>query len=165
MLRLVLQIPESIAPQIHVGGSIKVHVQALNTDYQGKVARFADSLDPQTRTMETEVDFQNQAGKLMPGMFCEAYFIHNKKPQVLTVPLEAVNRTGNETTVLVLDSNNIVNVRSIKLGQEGSNYIEVLSGLNEGERVIVGNFSEFAPGQKVQPRVVESGAAGEAEKR
>jgi RND family efflux transporter MFP subunit len=164
VLRLVLQIPESIAPQIHVGGSIKVHVQALNTDYEGKVARFADSLDPQTRTMETEVDFQNQAGKLMPGMFCEAFFVHNKKPNVLTVPLEAVNRTGNEATVLVVDSNNTVDVRSVKLGQEGSNYIEVLSGLNEGERVIVGNLSEFAPGQKVQPRVMEDGAAGEAGK-
>ena len=164
VLRLVLQIPESIAPQIHVGGSIKVHVQALNMDYEGKVARFADSLDPQTRTMETEIDFQNSAGKLMPGMFCEAYFVHNKKSSVLTVPVEAVNRTGDEASVLTVDSHNIVNRRSIKLGQEGTNYIEVESGLNEGERVIVGNLREFTPGQKVQPRLTERGTVSEAGK-
>jgi RND family efflux transporter MFP subunit len=162
VLRLVLQIPESVAPQIHVGGSIKVHVQALNRDFEGKVARFADSLDQQTRTMETEVDFQNSDGKLMPGMFCEAYFVHDKKKNVLTVPLEAVNRNGEEATVLVVDSQNTVSVRPVKLGQESSTKIEVLAGLSEGERVIVGNLSEFTPGQKVLPKEVAAGAASEA---
>jgi RND family efflux transporter MFP subunit len=162
VLRLVLQIPESIAPQIHVGGSIKVHVQALNEDYEGKVSRFADSLDQQTRTMETEVDFQNSGGKLMPGMFCEAYFVHDKKRNVLSIPIEAVNRTGEEATVLVVDSENVVGVRPVKLGQESSTQIEVLSGLSEGERVIVGNLGEFTPGQKVVPKVVGAAAASEA---
>jgi RND family efflux transporter MFP subunit len=162
VLRLVLQIPESSAPQIHVGGSIKVHVQALNQDYEGRVSRFADSLDQQTRTMETEVDFQNSAGKLMPGMFCETYFVHNKKPNVLTVPLEAVNRTGDEATVFVVNSQSIVEVRPVKLGQESSTQIEVLSGLADGERVIVGNLSEFTQGQKVLPKVVDQGTASGA---
>jgi len=162
VLRLVLQIPESVAPQIHVGGSMKVHVQALNQDYEGKVSRFADALDQQTRTMETEVDFQNSDGKLMPGMFCEAYFVHNKRPNVLAIPIEAVSRTGDGTTVLVVDSHDAVAVRSVKLGQEDSTHVEVLSGLNEGERVIVGNLSEFSPGQKVLPKAVESGPAAKA---
>jgi RND family efflux transporter MFP subunit len=162
VLRLVLQIPESVAPQIHVGGAIKVHVQALNQDFEGKVSRFADSLDQQTRTMETEVDFQNPDGKLMPGMFCEAYFAHDKKKNVLMIPLEAVSRNGDQATVLVVDSQNVVNERPVKLGQESSTQIEVLSGLTEGERVIVGNLGEFTPGQKVVPKVVGAAAASEA---
>jgi RND family efflux transporter MFP subunit len=165
VLRLVLQIPESVAPQIHVGGSIKVHVQALNQDFEGKVARFADSLDQQTRTMETEVDFQNSDGKLMPGMFCEGYFVHDKKKNVLTVPMESVNRNGDEASVLVVDSQNVVVVRPVKLGQESSTQIEVLSGLTDGERVIVGNLGEFTPGQKILPKLVESGGASEAGNR
>ena len=165
VLRLVLQIPESVAPQIHVGGSIKVHVQALNQDFEGKVARFADSLDQQTRTMETEVDFQNSDGKLMPGMFCEGYFVHDKKKNVLTVPMESVNRNGDEATVLVVDSQNVVVVRPVKLGQESSTQIEVLSGLTDGERVIVGNLGEFTPGQKILPKLLESGGASEAGNR
>jgi RND family efflux transporter MFP subunit len=165
VLRLVLQIPESLAPQIHVGGMMKVHVQALNQDYEGRVSRFADSLDQQTRTMETELDFQNSGGKLMPGMFCEAYFIHNKKKNVLTIPIEAVNRNGDETTVFVVDAQNIVRARTVKLGQEGTTDIEVLSGLTEGERVILGILSEFTPGQRVLPKMVDSGSEAKAEEQ
>jgi RND family efflux transporter MFP subunit len=162
VLRLVLQIPESVAPHVHVGGSIKAHVQSLNEDYEGKVSRFADSLDQQTRTMETEVDVANSDGKLMPGMFCETYFVHNTKQNVLTIPIEAVNHIGNETSVLVLDSQNVVEVRSVTLGQEGPTQIEVLSGLSEGERVVDGNLGAFAPGQRVLPKVVEAGSASQA---
>lgn len=162
VLRLVLQIPESVAPQIHVGGSIKVHVQALNKDYEGKVSRFADSLDQQTRTMETEVDFVNTDGKLIPGMFCETFFVHDKKQNVLTIPIEAVNRDGEETTVLVVDSQDVVRTRPVKLGQEGTTHIEVLSGLTEGERVINGNLGAFTPGQRVLPKVVAVGTASQA---
>jgi RND family efflux transporter MFP subunit len=162
VLRLVLQIPESVASQIHVGGSIKVHVQALNQDYEGKVSRFADSLDQQTRTMETELDFQNADGKLIPGMFCETFFVHDKKQNVLTIPIEAVNRNGDEASVLVVDAQNVVRGRPVKLGQEGAAHVEVLSGLSEGERVIDGNLGGFSPGQKVLPRVVEAGTAGQA---
>ena len=71
VLRLVLPVPESIAGQIRLGEPVKVHVQALNQDSVGKVSRFADALDPQTRTMETEIDFENKAGKLLPGMYAE----------------------------------------------------------------------------------------------
>jgi RND family efflux transporter MFP subunit len=162
VLRLVLQIPESVAPQIHVGGSIKVHVQAMNQDFEGKVSRFADSLDQQTRTMETEVDFQNSDGKLMPGMFCEAYFVHDKKKNALSIPLEAVDRNGDQASVFVVNAANVVEVRPVTLGQQSSTQVEVLSGLTEGERVIVGNLSEFTQGQKVLPKVVPAGAASEA---
>jgi len=162
VLRLVLQIPESVAPQIHVGGSIKVHVQALNQDYEGKVSRFADSLDQQTRTMETEVDFQNSDGRLIPGMFCEAYFLHDKKKDVLVIPMESVNRNSGQASVFVVDSQNVVSLRPVKLGQESSTQVEVLSGLSEGERVIVGNLGEFTPGQRVLPKLVEAGTASEA---
>jgi RND family efflux transporter MFP subunit len=162
LLRLVLQIPESVAPQIRVGGSIKVHVQALNEDYEGKVSRFADSLDQQTRTMETEVDFQNSAGKLIPGMFCEAFFIHDKKKDILAIPIEAVKRIGDETSVLVVDSQNFAKARAVKLGQEDTTHVEVLSGLSEGERVINGNLGEFTSGQKVLPKIVDAAAASQA---
>ncbi len=162
VLRLVLQIPESVAPQIHVGGAMKVHVQALNQDFEGKVSRFADSLDQQTRTMETEVDFQNSDGKLMPGMFCEAYFLHNKKNNALTIPLEAISRNGDQATVFVVDSQNVVELRPVTLGQQSSTQVEVLSGLTEGERVIVGNLSEFTSGQKVLPKVVAAAAGSQA---
>src|ERR1051326_1942919 len=101
-LRLVLPIPESLAAQIHLGDPVKVRVQALNQDITGKVSRFADSLDMQTRTMQTEIDFDNREGKLIPGMFTETQLMLAEKPRALSVPLEAVAQNSNGATVLLV---------------------------------------------------------------
>jgi RND family efflux transporter MFP subunit len=132
-------------------------VQALNLDTSGKVSRFADALDPQTRTMETEIDFQNADGKLLPGMYVEAKVGVAERKNILTVPLEAVEINGSEGTVLVLNAQNVLEERKIHLGLQGSTRIEVLSGLSDGERVVVGSRSEFRAGMKVTPKEIEVG--------
>lgn len=162
-LRLVLPVPESVAAQIHLKDPVKVHVQALNQDIEGHVSRFADSLDEQTRTMETEIDCENRDGRLMPGMYTESELSLRQKPNALTVPLEAVVRSGDDATVLALNSKNIIDERHVKLGLEDNSRIEVLSGLSEGDRVVIGNRSQFRTGQKVQPKMstaLENKAAG-----
>jgi RND family efflux transporter MFP subunit len=152
VLRLVLPIPESIAEQIRLGQPIKVRVQALNQDFVGKVSRFADALNQQTRTMETEVDFQNKDGKLLPGMYAQADVSHDQKKNVLTAPVEAVRQHGENGNVLVVDAQNTVEEKHVKLGQSDATSIEIVSGVNEGERVIVGRLGEYRTGEKVQPK-------------
>jgi RND family efflux transporter MFP subunit len=153
-LRLVLPVPESAASQIHLGDPVKAHIQALNQDFQGKVSRFSDSLDRQTRTMETEIDFPNKDGRLIPGMYAEATLSLAKNALELCVPLEAVARNNNEATVLTVNKNNEIEERKIKLGFEGESYVQVLGGVAEGDRVVIGARSQFRPGQKVQPKDV-----------
>jgi RND family efflux transporter MFP subunit len=155
-LRLVLPIPESVVAQIHLGDPVRVHVQALDQDIEGRVSRFADSLDVQTRTMETEIDFENRSGHLMPGMYTETRLSLREKKNALMIPLEAVSRNGEDSTVLAVNAENVVEERKVRLGMEDSTRVEVLSGLNEGERVIIGNRSEYHNGQKIQPRDVSS---------
>jgi len=160
VLRLVLPIPESIAGSIRIGDPIKVHVQALNEDHTGIVARFADSLDPETRTMHTEIDFQNPDGRLIPGMYVEATVPEPGKANVLTVPLEAVDIKGNDQgTVLLVGPQNTLEERKVTLGMQGSTRIEVTSGLSEGDEVVVGSRNEFRGGMKVQPKPIEVGEA------
>jgi RND family efflux transporter MFP subunit len=154
VLRLVLPIPESVAAQVHLGDLVNVRVQALDREIQGKVARFADSLDMQTRTMQTEIDVDNRDGRLMPGMYTETKLSLREKKNVLTVPLEAVSRNGDEATVLALGSQNKIEERHVRLGAEDNQRIEVISGLSENERVIIGNRSQFRAGQIVQPKEV-----------
>ena len=163
-LRLVLPVPESVATQIHLKDPVKVHVQALNADIEGRVSRFADSLDVQTRTMETEIDCENRDGRLMPGMYTESELSLHQKPNALTLPLEAVVRNGDDATVLAVSSQNILDERHVKLGLEDNSRVEVLSGLSEGDRVVIGNRSQFHAGQKVQPKLIgaqPNTAAGE----
>jgi RND family efflux transporter MFP subunit len=158
-LRLVLPIPESLAGQIHLGDPVKVHVQALDQDIKGQVSRFSDSLDLQTRTMETEIDFPNRDGRVIPGMYAETRLSLREKPNSLTVPLEAVTRSGEDATVLAVNAQNILEERHVKLGLEDNARVEVLSGLSDQDRVVIGNRSEFRNGQKIQPKDVRPSAA------
>jgi len=158
VLRLVLPIPESIAAQIHLGDPVKVHVQALNQDIQGRVSRFADSLDLLTRTMETEIDCDNRDGRLIPGMYTESLISLHQKQNALTLPLEGVARNGDDATVFALNSQNVLDERHIKLGLEDSARVEILSGLAEGDRVLIGDRGQFHPGEKVQPKLVSAEA-------
>jgi len=156
-LRLVLPVPESLAAQIHLGDRVNVHVQALNKDITGTVARFADSLDLETRTMETEIDFENPKGELIAGMYTETRLVLAERTKALSVPLEAVTQNGGKASVLVVNAQNEVEERGIQVGIQGQSRIEVLAGLEEGDRVIVGNRSEFRAGEKVQPKEVSPG--------
>lgn len=160
-LRLVVSIPESVAGQIHLGDPVKVRVQALDSEIEGKVSRFADSLERQTRTMETEIDFDNRNGRLIPGMYAETKLSLREKKNVLTVPLEAVSRNGDEATVLAVNKQNVIEERHIRLGAEDERLVEVLSGLTEQDRVVIGSRTQFRNGERVQPKEVSARTEGE----
>lgn len=162
-LRLVVPVPESAVPEIHLGSVVQVRVGALHRAFLGRVARFADALDQQTRTMETEIDVFNPDGTLVDGMYAETTLVLSQKNGVLTVPIQAVQRDSAGASVLTVSHEGLIQPKEIKLGDEGSDRVEVLSGLSEGDQVVVGNRSQFEPGEKVQPKIVETkdGKTGE----
>jgi RND family efflux transporter MFP subunit len=158
VLRLVLPIPESIAESIRLGDPIKVHVEALDEDTVGKIARFADQLNEETRTMHTEIDFQNPDGKLLPGMYAIATVPEMQKLNALTLPVEAVElKDNNEGTVLLVNAQDVLEEIKVQLGIQGNTRIEITSGLKEGDRVVVGGRSEFRDGMKVTPKELDGG--------
>ena len=156
-LRLVVPVPESAVPELRLGSSVQVHVSALNRNFEGRVARFADALSEETRTMHTEIDVENPDGTLKDGMYAEARVTLQHHNDALTVPIQALERNSNGGTVMIVDPQNRVEERQVKLGLEASDRVEVTSGLAENDRVIIGNRSEFREGEKVQPKVVDQG--------
>lgn len=154
-LRLVVPVPESAVPQLRLGTTVQVHVSAMNRDFQGRVARFADALNDETRTMHTEIDVDNPQGTLKEGMYAEVRIILNQQKDALAVPIQAIRRNSSGATVLIVDSQGRVQERPVVLGTEGSDRVEVITGLSENDKVIIGNASEFRPGEKVSPKVVD----------
>jgi RND family efflux transporter MFP subunit len=155
LFRLVIPVPESSVRYIRVGDPVEVQVPALNRSFPGKVARFSVDVQQDTRTMHTEVDVPNSNRLLMPGMYAETTLTLEGKDNVLSVPLEAVNREGEQTTVYVVSSAGEVEDRVITVGLQTSADAEVISGLGEGESVIVSDRSGLKPGQVVRPQVVQ----------
>jgi RND family efflux transporter MFP subunit len=126
----------------------------LNRDFQGVIARFADALDDQTRTMHTEIDVENPQGTLKEGMYAEVKLVLQEQENALNVPIEAVQRNGSEVSILIVDGAGQIQDRKVQLGTESSDRVQVLSGLKEGDRVVIGNRGGFHPGDKVKPIVV-----------
>jgi multidrug efflux pump subunit AcrA (membrane-fusion protein) len=87
-------------------------------------------------------------------MYAEAE-IELKTPQsALTVPIQAVKRNGDDAEVVVVRPDGTIEPRAVKLGAEGNDRIEVVSGLSEGERLVVGNLGQYQAGEKVQPKLM-----------
>jgi len=153
-LRLVVPVPESAVPQLQLGSAVQVHVSAMNRDFQGRVARFADALNDETRTMHTEIDVENSDGTLKEGMYAEARIILKQQNDALTIPIQALERNSTGGTVLIVDAQGRVEERQVKLGAESSDRVEILAGLAENDRVVIGNRGEFRAGEKVRPKPV-----------
>jgi multidrug efflux pump subunit AcrA (membrane-fusion protein) len=134
----------------------------VNSTFEGHVARFADSLNEETRTMHTEIDVENPGGSLKEGMYAEAKIILKQRSDALTIPIQALERNAGGGMVLIVNSNSEVEERQVKLGVEGSERVEVTSGLVENDRVIIGSRSQFHPGERVQPKVVPQNQSSEA---
>jgi RND family efflux transporter MFP subunit len=163
LLRLILPVPESTVPTIHLGQQVEVHVPSLNRSFPGKVARFSNQLSLQTRTMNTEVDVPNPSLVLVPGMYAEVNLSLSQRNHVLAIPVPAVDveseasgepagSAGATGRVIVVTPNNRVEVRNVALGLETANEVEVRSGLNEGDMVVLSGRSSLQPGQEVRPK-------------
>ena len=155
LFRLVMPVPESYVRYIHVGDPVDLHVPSLNKTFPGKIARFSVDVKEATRTMHTEVDVKNRDRVLMPGLYADADVALEHRDDIPTVPLQAVNHEGNKTTVFVVGKNRELEDRPITLGLQTANDAEVVSGLCEGEEVVVSDRSGLKPGETVHPQMVQ----------
>jgi RND family efflux transporter MFP subunit len=158
VLRLRMPVPERDVPLVHVGSQVTVHVQATGQQFPGTVVRYTRDVSNATRTMLTEVDVNNPDLTLTPGMYADVTFNLEQKNDALIVPVSAIIQ-GDQPSVMLVDSNNRVRKQSVVLGISGANSQEVTSGLQAGDKVIIGGQSELQPGQQVVPQPAKSDLA------
>ncbi len=156
LFRLVIPVPESYVRYIKIGDQVKVRVPSLDRDFPGRVARFSVDVAGSTRTMHTEVDVPNPQGVLIPGVYAEATLTLENRGDALVVPVQAMNEQGDKASVLVVDQSNAIQDREITLGIQSDNDAEVLSGLQEGDQVVISDRSGLHPGERVHPKLTEA---------
>ena len=165
LLRLILPVPESAVPTVRIGQQVEVRVPTLNRSFAGRVARFAEKVSMSTRTMDTEVDVPNPSLVLIPGMYAEVNLTLDRRAGVLAIPVMAVDRSNSDSEpgaaqtgqVSIVTPNNRVEKRKVTLGIESSNNVEIRSGLNEGDSVVLSGRSALQPGQEVRAKVIAMG--------
>ncbi|WP_157467444.1 efflux RND transporter periplasmic adaptor subunit [Edaphobacter aggregans] len=152
VLRLRIPVPESLAGYVRDGDVAEVRVQATGNHFSGKVVRTTGALDRATRSLQVEVDVANAKGALTPGMYADVTLRIAGSPDALTIPVQALDRETNGASVLVVKRDRTVERRAVRTGLETPEVVQVVDGLHEGERVIVGNLASFEPGQYVDAR-------------
>ena len=137
-LRLTVAVPEAAIAYISPGADVGFTVQSFpDRMFHGKVARLAQTLDSKTRTMPVELDVDNTAGTLTPGMFAEVIWPENNRGPSLFVPASAVVRSMESTFV-------------IRIQNGETSWVTVKTGLASGDEVQV--FGDLAPGQEIALR-------------
>ncbi len=117
--------------------------------FAGRVMRLAPTIDPITRTVRVEVEVDNAARKLRPGMFVEVTLVAERREEVPVVPREAVTERGGTRVVFVLDSQR-VEQREVVPGLGDDEIVEVRQGLESGERVVVRGLETLTDGTRVR---------------
>ena len=154
-LRLDFPVTVDYVKDVQLGDSVEVRVDSLNgKTYTGKISRFTHDVDDNTRTMMTEIEIPNPNLELVPGMYAAVVLNVEKHLQALAVPTEAVSGEKSPT-VYVVNHDNQIEERAVKLGLETADKYEILSGLREGDLVVIGNRAGFQAGQKVEPKVIQ----------
>lgn len=159
LLRLRVPVPEDDVKFIHDGDELDVRVDAIGRSFTGKIVRFTRDVNFETRTMETEVDVENKDLSISPGMYANTMLRLAHTESVVTIPLEALVLKGRQQIVYVLGENNHVHLRPVQVGIEGSKLAEIKSGLNPGERVIVGGQEKYQEGEEINPVVAQEPAS------
>jgi RND family efflux transporter MFP subunit len=160
-LRLVIPVPESAVSRVHIGAPVDITVQSLHKTVTGTVARFADRLDTETRTMRVEVDVPNPTLALVPGMYADAALALDQVKGAIVAPVQAVDRTESGARVLVIGRDGVLDARTVAVGIETDDRVEIKSGLSEGDMVVVGSRAQLKPGTIVVPKLTSTASAGD----
>jgi RND family efflux transporter MFP subunit len=153
-LRLDFPVSVEYVKDVHIGDPVTVRVDSLGgKTFVGKITRFTDEVNDETRTMTTEMELDNPDLEIVPGMYAVALFKFEQHSNALTVPTEAVSNP-KDPVVYVINADNEIEARPVKLGVEMPDKYEITDGLKEGELVMIGSTSQVHPGQKVEPKLV-----------
>jgi len=156
ILRVFVNVPQVFATGIKVGQDAFIYRREhLEKQYPGKVVRTANALDPNTRTLLTEVDVPNPNDDLRPGMYLQVKFVFARQTAPILIPGPAlVVTSAGQQQVAVLDDQHRVHYRPVQLGRDFGAEIEVLSGLSVGETIAVHPGDALAEGTVVSPVTV-----------
>ena len=161
-LRIYLNVPQGDAPSVRVGQQATLDLPDLpGRKFTGTVTRTANALDPATRTLLVELQVPNLAGTLLPGMYAQVDLAVPRKDPPLVIPSDTLVVRANGPQVPVVAADGTVHYTPIQLGRDFGDHLEVLSGLQEGQRLAVNPSDAVREGAKVKPLVsAERGPAG-----
>jgi RND family efflux transporter MFP subunit len=157
-LRVYFRIPQAEASNIAVGQTFDVQDGAKT--YQGKVIATSEAVSPDSRTMLVQLQVDNPKYELLPGSYATVRVPTNVLGKVVTLPDNTLIFRGKDLQVAVVDDKDVVQVRNVRVGRDFGVQSEILSGVNESDKVIVNPSDSLTTGTIVH--VASSAAPGQS---
>src|SRR6266540_5379219 len=155
-LRVYVYTPQANVPSIHEGLAAKILVQEFpGQDFDGTVTRTAGALDPQSRTMQVEVQVPNHEGRLYAGMYGQVKFLLADENAPIVVPANAFLFRTEGPQVATVVKNNRIHWQNIHVGRDFGTSLEVLDGLTENTKVVINPTDDLHEGIQVQVKPAE----------
>lgn len=150
-LRVYVQVPQEYAYDVVVGQKAELaFIERPGHTYEATITRTAGAVDPTTRTLQVELDVPNPKGELFSGSYASVRFTQAPAHNALTIADNTIIFQAAGNQVAVVDGDNKVHLRDIKVGRDFGNVIEVLDGLNPDDRVINNPPDFISDGETVQ---------------
>ena len=146
-----LKIPEVYAAILKKDLKLRATFSAYkDKTYEGKIESVASRVDPQTRSILARAKINNENYEIIPGSLLEIEILYNEK-NALSVPDTSIMYEGNKKFIYKIIENNMIKKTEVETGIRNSGNLEVLSGLNEGDKIIAEGLTKVRPGMKVKP--------------
>jgi RND family efflux transporter MFP subunit len=151
VLRVQVHVPQDVALQLKPGMSATLDVPELQgRSFKGKVARTANALDPNTRTLLVEVDIDNAERALSPGLYGSVHFLVPRPAPVVMAPSSALIFDQNGLQVATYTGGE-VHLQKVSIGEDDGAEVQIVSGLKAGDSLVVNPPAGLASGAKVRP--------------
>jgi RND family efflux transporter MFP subunit len=158
-LRVYVNLPQADAENVRPGQHATLTIAELpGKKFDGTVTRTSNALDPASRTLLTEVQVANGGGQLLPGMYAQVDLAVPRNNPPLVIPGDTLVVRSDGPQVAVIGPGNAVHFTRIQLGRDFGDRLEVLGGLEEGQRLAVNPSDAVMEGVKVNPKPAERAA-------
>lgn len=146
-----ISVPENRIEELRKAQQLTVTFWALsNVTVEGRVREIAPMADPVTRTYKVRISLLNPPQEMKLGMTAAVTVLDSGSQQTVNIPLAAIYQNGNTPAVWVVTAGDTITLRPIKIGQFGDGTIQVLEGLQQGERIVTAGVHKLKEGQKVK---------------
>jgi RND family efflux transporter MFP subunit len=159
-MRVYVQVPEAAAPAIRAGMPASLDLtQFPGERFSGKVVRTSGSIDPATRTLQTEIDVPNGQGRLLPGGYAQVHLKAAGGAPRLQVPVNALLFRAEGLRAAVVDAQHHVHLRALTIGRDFGTSLEVLQGLSPGDWIVINPPDSLDENQEVRVQPVAARGA------
>jgi RND family efflux transporter MFP subunit len=149
-IRVYVSVPEIYAPSVKPGVRAQIELASLQgQQFTGNVVRNADAIDPSSRTLLTEIDVPNPKGELLPGAFAQVHFQLKVQVPRLSIPVNAMLFRAEGVRAAVVDGSGKVKMKAIVIGRDYGRDVEVLSGIEASDLVVLNPSDSLEDGQQV----------------